>query len=630
MPKSTEDYLDSLLARAMGEAPVEEDNPADNIDEQPMGAPTVDEQPMEAPTVDEQSIEVPTAAEPPVPEQPVPEQPAADVPMDEMEVPATEQSVDEQPIEEASSGETIEPVLDEPEAELPADELKEDTPADEPKEDTPAEDDTQYADEEIDSLLDSIGALDESFSPKEEEPADEADASEATGDSGTDDLSDSMSDLASDFGGLDPASDDLSALLDDITKDSGSDESASNADDLGLGDLLAGMGESDSDLSDIGNLLDMDENSEIVDGDSEFASSLLGDGDADNFDIDSLLDEDEEGLSKKERKKRKKELKAKRKAEGASESKKTGFIAKIISFLFDEDEEEDEAGGKLIEQTAVDLAAEGAAENEAILNELGDGENSSAPAEAPKKKKDKKEKKKKDKKKGDSKGEKAGGKKKEKKVKEKKEAEPLPPLKKLPIKKVIVVAVFAASIAAMMIFATMFVPYTQDIEEAKKHYATGNYMKCYEYLVGHDLSEEDALLYSKTVIILKVQRQIDSYRNYMKLHMKPEALNALVQGVDAMDKYAEEANTLGIMNEYAQVSSTLVNELEVSFGVSVDMAREWILMEGTKEYTKTIYDFIGVRPKDQLSDDEEDASMQVNDDIQILIQEENEDNQDAI
>ena len=68
-----------------------------------------------------------------------------------------------------------------------------------------------------------------------------------------------------------------------------------------------------------------------------------------------------------------------------------------------------------------------------------------------------------------------------------------------------------------------------------------------------------------------------------------EALNALVQGVQMIDRYAEDAATLGIIDKYSKLSRMIYDELYNSFGVTVDKARSWIELEGTPEYTRALY-----------------------------------------
>ena len=76
----------------------------------------------------------------------------------------------------------------------------------------------------------------------------------------------------------------------------------------------------------------------------------------------------------------------------------------------------------------------------------------------------------------------------------------------------------------------------------------------------------------------------------MKVGLRMEALNALVQGVQMIDRYAEDAARLGIIDKYSKQSRIIYDELYNTFGVTVDKARSWIEIEGTPEYTRALYE----------------------------------------
>ena len=277
-------------------------------------------------------------------------------------------------------------------------------------------------------------------------------------------------------------------------------------------------------------------------------------------------------------------------------SKKQGFFARLFAKLFEE-VDEDEDTDIPIEQSAVEIAAEGAAENEQILAEL-EAEDGGKKKKKEKKKKDKKEKKgkKEEAAEGEEGEEEAADdkkkKKKEKKEKKKKEKEAVPdiPSKKLPRKKVVAISLFCITIGLVITFIAFFYPYSQDMEKARKFYTTGEYQKTYEYMRGHKLTSEDQVLYDRTVTLLRIKRPYDSYENYMKMGLRMEALNALVQGVQMCDRYGEDAATLGIIDKYSKLSRQIYDELYNSFGVTVDKARSWIELEGSPEYTKALYE----------------------------------------
>lgn len=603
-------------------------------------------------TAEEEPATEETAAEDSVTEEPAVEEPA-------VEEPAAEESVDEEPAAEeiASEEEPVEeePVVEEPiidnnesESESDDDNLSPDEIAALLAGDTPLEEISIPEQEEEDAPLmpdqeisDLLSALDDlsGDSGAEEEPA-EAEVEEVS-DVSEDEavVEDNADDSGVDLGGIDLFDTDLSAMLDDVTNSVDSEqagESGDNSEDSDLADLLGSLDDGSGDLSDIGDMLGKDENSELVDPNTETAEALFASDSEDKlFDIDNLIDEEEEET--KGRKKKKFSLFGKKKKdkgnvealgdgemlvdpelfdipdEGEIKEKKPGFFARLFAKLFDEVGEGEE-GVSGIEQSAVEIAQEGAAENEAIISEL-EGEEASKDKKKEKKEKKKKEKKEKKDKKGkggeseDEEGDGAAEDSKKKKKKEKKKKEKLPELpgKKLPRKKVVAIALFCITIGIVITLLAFLLPYSQDIKKAKKFYTTGEYQKTYEYMRGHKLTSDDKILYDRTITLLRIKRPYDSYQNYMKLGYRMEALNALVQGVQMIDKYAEEAARLGINDKYSKQSRLIYDELYNTFGVTVERARSWIGLEGTPEYTRALYECLldtsGIHEEQTVTDD---------------------------
>lgn len=630
---------DMLQEEASIEKPLIEEP---SIEESLIEEPAMEELPIEELQKEEPLMEMPSIEEPQPEDIPmdIPMDVPADISMDALiDVPSDSENIS---IDIPSDSEDIPVDIHEDISELTLEMLENDTADEDTGDQLPTEaedavpeekiimpDDPSLVDEEINELLDSIGELDAAFGPLKDEPEEETTNEEASSEPAP------TEELTSDFGGLDLGEVDLSAMLDDVTSslDEEQNEAASlSSDDSDLGLLLDSIGENNSELSEIGDLLGKDENSEIVDPTSETAEALFAaDVENDAFDIDNLLGEEEpsEKETKEERKRRKKEEKEAKKA-AKKEKAENGFLARLFAVFGDDDEEENaesaenKEGDTVFEASATDIAVEGAAENEAIINEMEDAEKEDKKKKKKDKKKDKKNKKEAE---GDGEdGESEAPKKKKKEKKKKEDKAPEAPLKKLPKKKIIVIAVFCVSLAAIMIFLAYFFPYSQDMSKAKKYYVTGDYQKTYEYLRGHKMSDKDKDLYNKSVILLKVQRQVDSYRNYMKMGMRVEALNALVQGVDAMDTYAELADSLGVASEFSMICNTLVNDLNMTFGVEVDKAREWLRIEGSKEYTRALYEYLGESPAQSGMVEE---GSQAPADIQIIVQEENEDNLDS-
>lgn len=594
-----------------------------NANEEPAAEePEVEESVAEEPAIEESIIEEPII------EEPVVEESAAEEPIIE-ETEAEEPALEETAVEE--------PAAEEPAAAKESDDdnlspeeiaalLAGDTPLEEISiPESEEEDAPLMPDQEISDLLSALDDLSGEPKAEEEEPvADDSTVDEAASDeqSGDDTSADAPGDEDSgvDLGGIDLFDTDLSAMLDDVTSSVDSEQTADSdvsSEDSDLTDLLGSLDDGSGDLSDIGDMLGKDENSELVDPNSETAEALFAsDSEDELFDINNLIDEDEEETKGKKKKKfslfgKKNKDKGNVETLGDGEmlvdpelfdipeeegrkEKKPGFFTSLFARLFEE-VGEDEEGVSGIEQSAVDIAQEGAAENEAILSELeGEEAGGKKKDKKEKKKKEKKEKKKKDKG-GDSEGEEGeeaadDSKKKKKKEKKKKEKLPEVPGKKLPRKKVVAIALFCITIGVVITLLAFLLPYSQDIKKAKKFYTTGEYQKTYEYMRGHKLTSEDKLLYDRTTTLLRIKRPYDSYQNYMKLGYRMEALNALVQGVQMIDTYAEDAASLGINDKYSKQSRLIYDELYNTFGVTVERARSWIALEGTPEYTRALYE----------------------------------------
>ena len=402
---------------------------------------------------------------------------------------------------------------------------------------------------------------------------------------------------------------DIAALLQDI-ENMGKEEALIDKKNeeiqVELEDMLSES--EDEDMSEIGDILIKDENNipvdESLNDDMDFTSGMLSDEELFDGMEDILLDEADNNKNKKKKKKRRKKSKEDADIEESGEIKEKGkgFFARLLDVLVASDDDELEADTSVkFEESAVDIAIGGASENDTILAELEKAGDS---------KKKKKDKKKKNKKKGkdalssdgdfDEEGSPSSEKDKKKAEKEKKKAEKarlkaeqkekeaLIPKKKLPKKKVIPVCILCFSLGVVITLCAFLMPSAFDKKKAKEQYDQHNYEETYSLLKGHSLSEKEQLMYDRTVTLLQEERKLDSYNNYMLLDMKPEALNALVQGVKKYDELSEKASELDVTNELDDIYYQIVNELNNSFGVSIDKARQWISIEDVEEYSYII------------------------------------------
>lgn len=396
--------------------------------------------------------------------------------------------------------------------------------------------------------------------------------------------------------------------------------------DADLSALLASMG-GDEDLSEINDLLEKSEQGVAVDDDMMAMLGGLtdtedGEGEGEEtFDFFSGEEkeedesenireitseelekrEDPKAKKKEEKERKKREKKAKKKKGGESEQgdnadgensddlsnllgdggeneepKKQGFFARFISFLLEEDEDGDSIEGDS-EDVGV-VIGNLSDENKELLEELNAEDKKNAKKKEKKEKADKKKNKKdKGKKKegeaaadgegeGDAKPKKP---KKEKKKKEKSIEEELKlPVKKLSKKKVASVFLFCATIAACIIVLTMLLPPQMEKQEARVAFDRSQYEQVYALLYGKELSEEDEVLLIKSSVILKMQRKLDSYENYKKMDMQPEALNALIEGVSRYQNLRDDAASYNVGGEVADIYGQILTALSGDYGLS--------------------------------------------------------------
>ena len=94
------------------------------------------------------------------------------------------------------------------------------------------------------------------------------------------------------------------------------------------------------------------------------------------------------------------------------------------------------------------------------------------------------------------------------------------------------------------------------------------YEKAYDKLSGIKLNGSDKTLYEQASTIMYVQKQYDSYENYMKLNMKTEALDSLIKGVNRYNSLRPQAQELGIDNKFTAVYKQIVLALQDTFKIS--------------------------------------------------------------
>lgn len=412
--------------------------------------------------------------------------------------------------------------------------------------------------------------------PQPEEPEPEAPEEEEFGDLMINTMSQEDFDLPGDdlAGGID-FGDSADALGSMNTGPDKVPEAASAGEDAELLDILSALG-GDDDLSDIGNMLKAHDEGALLledDGFDEIAEELgdgieeLGPGSGLNSDLD--LGMEEKGASRKKKKASKKEEKQKEEAK----KENAGFLGKLASTLFDEDNED----VVVPEEGELGSISE---ENMKVLKELDKN-----------KKKEQKEQKKKEKqaKKAEKQKKQPKKVKPPKPPKEKKPKEKSKPLPKAPV---ILIYVMAASILVVIFLGSRLSGYSSGMSQAKASFDNGDYVTAYQQLAGMELKEKDQEFYDRTRMTAYLQKEWDSYEAYMGRSMYPEALDALICAVGKYDKYIGEASQVGADGELEEIRTKVEEALAAVFGLSMEEARAVYGQPDRVSYTTQLYELL--------------------------------------
>lgn len=152
----------------------------------------------------------------------------------------------------------------------------------------------------------------------------------------------------------------------------------------------------------------------------------------------------------------------------------------------------------------------------------------------------------------------------------KKPKEPPKPQDILKIKPVSIVmlVLFVAGVSVLISVLSSGFYYNNSVSQAKDYYSNEQYEKAYDKLSGIKLNGSDKTLYEQASTIMYVQKQYDSYENYMKLNMKTEALDSLIKGVNRYNSLRPQAQELGIDNKFTAVYKQIVLALQDTFKIS--------------------------------------------------------------
>ena len=272
----------------------------------------------------------------------------------------------------------------------------------------------------------------------------------------------------------------------------------------------------------------------------------------------------EERKKKKEKqvKRLKKEKEALEEGEGGKE-KRPGFFKRLFGNVVTEEIAEAERQAKLDEEEKAKTKAE-----EKVKDEQEKQAKKELKAEEKQLKKEEKaaKKAKKAEEKAAKKAEKAAKKAEEKELEEKEV------VGKLNKAGVTVVVVCAVMMLAGVIIGTNIFGYRLSKSETERYFQLKRYSDAYDEVIGSKLQKKDPDEYEKIITVMKVQQSLDTYNSYTAMKYYPDALNALLRGLQKYDENIDTARDLEVDGDLKVCRDKILGILRDEFRLSESQA----------------------------------------------------------
>ena len=243
-----------------------------------------------------------------------------------------------------------------------------------------------------------------------------------------------------------------------------------------------------------------------------------------------------------------------------SGQKKKGLFAKLSEALFGKDDENDSEEGK--------------------------EKSKKKKSDSPKKEKKKKEKKPK---KAKEKKPKQPKKPKEKKPKKPKEVDLSPPLPKIPV---VLIFVMSFSVMVFVVLSSNLLGYSTSMTDAKAAYYSYDYVGAYEKLAGLTAKEQDAEFVEQVRLLALVQEKLVNGDGLYRAGQYTMALDSYICALGRYDVNYSQASEYQIAKEYEDLEKQIVIQLQETFDVTADSAREIYGLRDRTEYTCRVYELV--------------------------------------
>lgn len=153
---------------------------------------------------------------------------------------------------------------------------------------------------------------------------------------------------------------------------------------------------------------------------------------------------------------------------------------------------------------------------------------------------------------------------------------------------VAIIAIFTVLFLTTEILGTNLHGVNRAKRAANSYFKLGKYTQAYQEILGTDLKKKDPDTYNKIKTVMQVQRAINAYQNYNEMNYYPDALNALLRGIERYDTNLESAKELDVVSDMDQCRAQILSLLNSEFGISEQDAYALLALDQNQYTTKVV------------------------------------------
>ena len=154
--------------------------------------------------------------------------------------------------------------------------------------------------------------------------------------------------------------------------------------------------------------------------------------------------------------------------------------------------------------------------------------------------------------------------------------------------------------AVAVIIGTNIYAYSQSIENAQKSFEFKHYNEAYDEIAGLNVKEEDQPFTMKVMVVMYTYKQLNSFNNYYKVGLYPEALDSLLKGLERYDKYSALASVVDVTKDMDAIREEILEKLESVYSLTEEEAMQLVSMKDHAAYTEKVYGIAGKIAKNDM------------------------------